>query len=58
MFKKWKAMNKRIKVTKNKKLLRKSAGQNHFNTRKRSKTVLGKRGLMTMDRNLKIKNLI
>jgi ribosomal protein L35 len=49
-MKTWKALKKRIKITKpasragqNKKLLKKRAGQNHFNTKERSKTVMGKR---------------
>lgn len=44
MTKAWKAAVKRIKITKRKKLFKKSAGQNHFNKPKeRGKTVRAKR---------------
>ena len=42
-MKTWKAFTKRIKITKTKKLLKKPAGQNHFNTKERGKTTAGKR---------------
>jgi ribosomal protein L35 len=43
MAKTWKAATKRIIKTKTQKLLKKKAGQNHFNTKERGKTVMGKR---------------
>jgi ribosomal protein L35 len=46
MSKTWKSAVKRIKITKRKKLFKKSAGQNHFNKPKeRGKTVRAKRSM-------------
>jgi len=42
-MKTWKAAKKRIKLSKKKKILKKQAGQNHFNTKQRGKTIAGKR---------------
>lgn len=59
MSKTWKAAKKRVKITnpakqtgKKQKLLKKMAGQNHFNTKERSKTKMGKR------RNIKMQSKI
>lgn len=38
-----KTVSKRIKVTKSGKLLKRKAGQDHFNARERGKTTRGKR---------------
>ena len=50
MSKTWKAAAKRLKITKNKKILKKPAGQNHFNTKERGKTTMGKRRKMQAPR--------
>ena len=52
MSKTWKAVKKRVKITKNKKILRKSSGQNHLNTKERGKTVMAKRRKKQVPRNL------
>ncbi|HBH46224.1 MAG TPA: 50S ribosomal protein L35 [Candidatus Jacksonbacteria bacterium] len=53
MPKTWQAFKKRIKITKNKKLLRKKTGQSHFNTKESGKTVMGKRRLIAAPESLK-----
>ena len=40
---------KRIKVTKNKKLVTRKIGQNHFNAKNRTRTTLRKRHTVTID---------
>lgn len=61
MSKTWKAAKKRIKIThpaigtgKKQKLLKKMAGQNHFNTKERSGTAMGKRRNIQMRSNISI----
>ena len=50
MSKPWQSAVKRIKVTKNKKLLKKRTGQNHFNTKESGTTVASKRRKITAPR--------
>lgn len=51
-----KAISKRFKVTKNKKVLKRKAGQDHFNSRERGKTTRKKRRDIEMSETLN-KNL-
>lgn len=44
-----KSFAKRIKVTKNGKLVTRKIGQNHFNAKNRTKTTLKKRRSMSID---------
>ncbi len=44
-----KSFSKRIKVTKNGKLLTRKKGQNHFNAKNRTRTTLNKRGSFEID---------
>jgi len=55
-----KAVAKRIKITKNKKILKKTAGQNHFNARDTGKDTRQKRKLNSVSKALhkNIKNFL
>ncbi len=53
MNKTWQALDKRITITKTKKMLKKKAGQNHFNTKERGITTNGKRRLVRAPHSLK-----
>jgi ribosomal protein L35 len=47
---------KRLKVTKNGKILARKAGQNHFNARERSRTSMSKRRMVTIHMDNKAKS--
>ncbi len=54
MSKTWKAAVKRIIITKNKKILKKRAGQNHFNKPKESgKTARAKKRMASMPKKMR-----
>lgn len=53
MNKTWQALDKRVRITKTKKMLKKKAGQNHLNTKERGKTTNGKRRLVSTPHSLK-----
>ncbi len=51
-----KSYAKRLKVTKNGKILSRKAGQNHFNAKERSRTSMGKRRMVTIHMDNKAKS--
>lgn len=49
-LKSYKALKKRIRITKNKKVLIKKGGRDHFNARESSKTTMNKRGRIILSK--------
>lgn len=50
-----KSYTKRMKITKNGKILVRAAGQDHFNARERTRTSMGKHRMLSIGHNMKNK---
>ncbi len=56
MMKTTKSFAKRLKVTKNGKILSRKPGQNHFNAKERSRTSMGKHRMVSVRMSNKIRS--